>query len=195
MIDDVDRTLMALLRSELTGVDAERIAVVSPEDASGHDVHLGLFLYAAIENPMLKNEPPRALTAGRVERPLTLDLYYLLTAYGSGTEATPSGRSLSGHRLLARALRAFYDHGTLPGRFRQGAVADQDDLRVSLNPITVEDMTRIWSVFPNQAYRPSAGYLVTPVRVTREFLEEGARVVDHETHHGAARAPLVGEPQ
>lgn len=187
---DVSRTLVDLLKNNLTDVSG-RIALASPKSAGTN--LLTLFLYKVTENPDLKNrerhvaaQPDGSLS--QRPAPLTLDTYYLLTAH-AGEPPDP----LEAHRALSRAMRVFHDNGIL-----QGSLLRSDDpstgltagsiIRVTLNPITMEDMTRIWSVFPDTPYELSVTYLVTPVEIDsrREFT--GAPVVDqiHEQGHRSA---------
>jgi hypothetical protein len=189
---DVSRTLVDLLKTNLTDV-ANRIALASPRSAGTN--LLTLFLYKVTENPDLKNAESIVVTQpdGRlVERPapLSLDAYYLLTAH-AGDPPDP----LEAHRALSRAMRVFYDNGILRGSLLRaddpstGLTADSI-LRVTLNPITMEDMTRIWSVFPDTPYELSVTYLVTPVAIDSAREDRGAPVVDQFHEHGHRGAEL-----
>jgi hypothetical protein len=195
---DVSRTLVDLLKNNLTDV-AGRIALASPRSAGTN--LLTLFLYKVTENADLKNRERVVvqLPGGNlVERlpPLTLDAYYLLTAH-AGEPPDP----LEAHRALSRAMRVLHDNGIL-----QGSLLRADDpstgltpnsiLRVTLNPISLEDMTRIWSVFPDTTYELSVTYLVTPVEIDSTRESTGAPVVDQEHEHGDVRAArdAVGAP-
>ena len=188
-IRDVSQTLLDLLKIDLTDIS---IALESPKTAGTNQ--LTLFLYKVVESPELKNAERSVVTmadGSLVEKkaPLTLDAYYLLTAH-----AKPD--LLEAHQALSRAMRVFFDHGVLHGSVlraqggKKGLTADSV-LRITLNPITMEDMTRIWSVFPDTPYELSVTYLVTPV-IIESFLEEGvAPVVDREGEFGNAGA-LIG---
>lgn len=192
---DVSRTLLDLLKTNLTDV-AGRIALASPKSAGAN--LLTLFLYKVTENPDLKNaerlvsQPNGSLVERRA--PLSLDAYYLLTAH-AGEPPDP----LEAHRALSRAMRVFYDNGILQGSLLRaddpstGLTADSV-LRVTLNPITMEDMTRIWSVFPDMPYEISVTYFVTPVAIDSAREETGAPVVDqiHEQGHRGAELSGVG---
>lgn len=39
-------------------------------------------------------------------------------------------------------------------------------LRLTLNPIRVEELIRIWNAFPNVPLQPSVAYLVTPAEIS-----------------------------
>jgi hypothetical protein len=184
-IADVEDTLITLLRNEMADLVPEgeqQIVLLSPAEAVGRQVRLTLFLYAVVETPYLKNEPRHIETTTDEEfSPLALDLYYMLTCYGS-EDIPEHDRSLEAHQVLGRAMRVFYDNGILSGSILRGNLADtREELRISLNPITLEDLTRIWSVFPDTPYRTSVSYVVTPVNIrsTRRVREQ--RVVAKET--------------
>jgi hypothetical protein len=126
--------------------------------------------------------------------PLTVDLYYLLTAH-------PVPDLLGAHRALSRAMRVFYDHGILRGSLLRceptndapsKGLTEDSVLRVTLNPITMEDMTRIWSVFPDTPYEISVTYLVTPVPIESARTLTTAPVVDHIQDQGHREAPFAG---
>jgi hypothetical protein len=192
-ITDVSRTLLDLLKAELPDV-ATKIVLASPKNAGTN--LLTLFLYRVLENPFLKNDsrpllPPDA--AGRAveqQPPLTVDLYYLLTAHPGQPPDL-----LEAHRALSRAMRVFYDHGLLRGSLlradapSKGLTADSL-LRVTLNPISMEDMTRIWSVFPDTPYEISVTYLVTPVAIESAVTLTTAPVVDQIHDQGPRHLPL-----
>ena len=190
-IKDVSQTLLDLLKMNLPGV---AIDLLSPKHPGAN--RLTLFLYKVLENPDFKNasSPAVATTADgkliETRAPLTVDLYYLLTAH-SGTS-----NLLQAHTALSRAMRVFYDNGVLQGSLlrsddpSKGLTADAT-LRLTLNPISMEDMTRIWSVFPDTPYEISVTYLVTPVAIESTGHEESAPVVDQFHEHGHVGAELA----
>jgi len=189
-IRDVSRTLLDLLKNSLTDIE-DRISLVSPKNA-GNNL-LTLFLYKVTENPDLKNAQhvlvPQANGSLIEQRaPLSLDAYYLLTAH-----ATDQPDLLEAHRALSRAMRVFYDNGILQGSLLRSenpstGLTERSILRLTLNPISMEDMTRIWSVFPDTPFEISVTYLVTPVAIDSALEFTGAPVVDqiHEQGHRGA---------
>ena len=74
-------------------------------------------------------------------------------------------------------MRVFFDNGCLTGSLLRGDLPRNEELRLTLQPITIEDLTRIWSVFPETALEPSVSYLVTPVRIRSDRTRGGERVV------------------
>jgi hypothetical protein len=180
-IADSSETLVALLRTEL-GL-ADQVALISPAEAAAANVRLGLFLYSMTPVAEMRNDPEIVVDATRtVPPPLPVDLYYLITAYPLRADLVPlNDRNLDAHALLGAAIRALHDNAILTGSRLRGALSRSDELRISFQPITVEDLTRIWSVFPNTAFQPSVSYLVTPVRIASAIETVTQRVVERRT--------------
>lgn len=192
-IRDVSQTLLDLLDNNLS--DAFTVALLSPKNPGSN--RLTLFLYKVLESPEFKNAPPQTLRkpddGGKLietRPPLTLDLYYLLTAH-SGTAPLDTA-----HIALSQAMRIFHDNGVL-----QGSLLRADDetkgltkdsvLRLTLNPLSMEDMSRIWSVFPDTPYEISVAYLVTPVQIPSTTTEETVPVLDQFHEHGQREAEIA----
>jgi hypothetical protein len=189
-IRDVSQTLLDLLNNNLP--DEMQAVLESPKNGEGKV--LTLFLYKVLENPDFKNAPGSSVTAGngKLEEkraPLTLDLYYLLTAHAKEAEL---GKA---HTALAQAMRVFYDNGVLSGSLLRTheppGLTAASTLRLTLNPMTMEDMSRIWSVFPDTPYQISVSYLVTPVPIESTLKQTTAPVVDQFHEHGHRGAELV----
>lgn len=196
-IANVEETLITLLRNNLEDLVVnpnEQIVPLSPADVAEQQIRLTLFLYSVVETPSLRNEPfPSSSSTESRFPPLSLDLYYMLTCYPSETINDLTDRTLDTRLILGRAMRVFYDNGILSGTILQGDLAEtQEELRITLNPITVEDLTRIWSVFPDTPYRTSISYLVTPVRIRSERLARAQRVVSKQTDHDRIFPKKVG---
>jgi hypothetical protein len=187
-IKDVSATLLDLLKASLPDVATD---LLSPKHPGAN--LLTLFLYKVLENPDFKNASHPALTTtidGKLietRSPLTVDLYYILTAHSGSTNL------LSAHAALSRAMRVFYDNGVLQGSLLRAddpskGLTEDATLRLTLNPISMEDMSRIWGAFPDTAYEISVAYLVTPVAIESTRQDESAPVVDqfHEYGHRGA---------
>jgi hypothetical protein len=185
-LPDVSSTLLRLLNDELT---PGTVTLAPPKGATSR---LTLFLYKVLESPYLKNNEERRVRQdanGRLVEeppPMFMDLYYLLTAHA--LTAQPD-EPVKAQRALSRAMRVLYDNAILAGSAIQTTsdrgLTSADILRITLNPISMEDMTRIWSVFPDTQYELSVTYLVTsvPIQSAREL--GNAPVVDqiHDTGH------------
>lgn len=191
-IADVGETLIRLLRDNMNDlIPADSVVLMSPADVEGQEIRLTLFLYSVVENPYLKNQQMRDLSPTQLQYPsLPLDLHYLLTAFASTQIPERTERTLEEHRILGRAMRIFHDNAIVDGSVLQGNLAGtSEELRIILNTISLEDLTRIWGVFPNRPYRPSISYMVTPVTIDSTRITEAKRVVlrDLEYFHIKAR--------
>jgi hypothetical protein len=97
--------------------------------------------------------------------PLPLNLYYLMTAYGSDDDAAIPG----GHELLGKAMSVLYDHPIISADDITKAtsgyslpidLASQlERIRITLHPITVDELSKLWTGFATQ-YRLSVAYEV-----------------------------------
>jgi hypothetical protein len=54
-------------------------------------------------------------------------------------------------------------------------------VRIIANPLSLEDMNRLWGIFPNKPYRLSVAYLVTPVKVPSARIIQMKRVIEKVT--------------
>lgn len=188
-IANVSLSMITLLRKQMEDLvpNPDHIVLLSPADVDeqGQDIRLTLYLYKVLQNPIIKNRPK--LKVNHVQRrypPLTLDLYYLLTTHAPRNN-NPDDRALEEQRLLGRAMRVLYDNAILFGSrlLEELAELSGSELRITLNPISVEDLTRIWSVFPNRPYKSSVSYLVSPVPVESTRTTDDVRVLKKETDH------------
>jgi hypothetical protein len=133
------------------------IGPLDDPDAAGDQAVL--FLYRVAVNGDLRNSthvlPPAA--PGQPQRQfdgsLPLDLYYLLTA--GNAETGGEGPALA---TLGRAMQVLNGSPTLTGIDVRG-----ETVRVTLDPVSTEEMSRIWTLFPAANYRTSVVYLATPV--------------------------------
>jgi Pvc16 N-terminal domain len=118
-----------------------------------------LFLYRVAVNPDLRNSthvvPPPVPGDPPIvyENSLPLDLYYLLTPGDA-----QAGGELDALATLGQAMQILNTSPNLTGVPLQG-----ETVRVTVDPISSEEMSRIWALFPVANYRTSVVYLVTPV--------------------------------
>lgn len=138
---------------------------------------INLFLYQVVENCFLKNQeiPGHGHRAAYGLPPLSLDLYYLLTVFGS----TASGSFFDetpAHQLLGTAMRALHDHAivtdslvtTQPPAGRlilDPALRDEyESIKITLRPLGLEDLSNIWTAL-ELSYRLSVAYEVSVVQI------------------------------
>jgi hypothetical protein len=135
-----------------------------------------LFLHRVSVNAELRNCTHYVTTADGSaivhDRSLPLDLRYLLTA---GDEE--SGGELSALGTLGLAMQALDGEPNLVGVPVQGEV-----VRITVEPMTSEDMSRIWSLFPSANYRTSVCYLASPVWIDPKVAATAGPPVVHEIY-------------
>lgn len=175
MLDDLDRSLRALLLDELPRV-VERI------EADGFDISfevpnrettarltrptLNLFLFHIQENRDLRPGPWQTIRingAVHDERPpVRLECHYLVTAWSNEVEDE--------HRLLTGAARAFFRNPLLPEAIRAGALAETDfELPVMVaQPAQLKDIVDIWSVLDNDLKPSVRVNVIVPIELDIE---------------------------
>jgi hypothetical protein len=185
-IADVGETLIELLRDKMDDfVPKQSIVLYSPgEIDSNDDVRLSLFLYQVIENVHLKNQEmqiadPKTLAFP----PLTLELYYMLTSHPSSGTQDKTARSQEEHAVLGMAVRVLYDNSILKGSVLKGNLDKNEELHITITSLSLEDLTKLWTTFPNKPFRPSVCYVVTPVRIDSEREMGVQRVISKETNY------------
>lgn len=178
-IGDIGETLKKLLKDDpWTGISPKpEVTFKSPKeikDDGGTANTVSLFLYQILENPHMKNEEGIRVNDAQLQiPPLVLDLFYLVTPY--------SEDKTQEKYILGKVMQIFYDHAILAGTVLQGSLAGSDEeLRLVAHPLSLDDLTKIWSAFQEVAYRLSVAYLVTPARIDSPRLTGMQRVVAKE---------------
>jgi hypothetical protein len=157
----VTEALRGRLASALGKPDAPETVFVGPlDDPDASTAPLTLFLYRVVPNASLRNREHRVPT-GKVpqvvdvfQNALPLDLYYLLTV-GKKTLGASTEIPLGALGAAMQALQADPD--------LIGPAVNYETVRVTLEPLTTEEASRIWALFPTANYRTSVAYLATPV--------------------------------
>jgi hypothetical protein len=163
-IRNVTEAMRLRLEAAITASGATGTVYVGPldsPDAAG--ASLILFLYRLVPNAALRNrehrvaaaKPPPVVDVYRDSLPL--DLYYLVTV---GTRQGVAEEPLL--ILLGYAIRELQTNPNLVGShvFQQSI---NESIHVSLEPLTTEEISRVWALFPTANYRTSVAYLATPV--------------------------------
>lgn len=184
-IADVGETLIDLLRESMQDlVTPSSIILASPGEIEPQDSpRLCLFLYQVSESPYLKGQEMQALNSTMLKYPpLTLDLYYMLTSYGSRQIADRTERTIEEHTVIGRAMNILYDNAILRGSVLKGSLAGSgEELKVTHHPISLDDLSRLWNSFPDKPLKLSVCYMVTPVKIDSTRLVEARRVIEKET--------------
>jgi len=191
VIGGVSATLQRLLQDRMdlpTDIKPADFAVTvgapafSPQDNEPHieKPRINLFLYRVTENGYLQNQqiPGRGSSSGYGQPPLSLNLHYMLTAYGNKQQPQDAELydDLYAHFLLGSAMRVLHDIPVLnesltSTRSPSGDPLLDDSLRnryeqvkLSLEPLTLEDTTKVWTALALR-YRLSAAYAVNVVQI------------------------------
>jgi hypothetical protein len=190
-IGGVSATLQALLLDRMEypdGLASVPVTVGPPPyssrdtDPRQEDSRVNLFLYRVTENGSLKNQeiPGRGNASGYGHPPLSLNLHYLVTAYGNIPVPAGGGAALfddtPAHFLLGSAMRVLHDLAIVTDelisvRPPSGLLVLHESLRdgyervrLSLEPLSLEDVTKVWTALALR-YRLSAAYMVNVVQI------------------------------
>jgi len=159
-------TALTILDPDLTDTT---VTILPLDKARGANTanQINLFLYQILPNASWRNmDIPTQVKSGELGNPpLALNLYYLLTAFGRADDATQA----FGHELLGKAMSILYDNSILSAQEIQNATAaalSRSDLdrqvervRITLQPLSVDDISKLWTGFATQ-YRLSVAYEV-----------------------------------
>lgn len=178
----LQRTLQDSVQADLDGV---RVTAVKPSSIGSGTPELGinLFLYHVSRNPSISPELGASrlkMTGNRRQTPL--ELFYMLSFYGNENELEP-------HRLMGSVIRTLSDRTVVTPDMVRDTIADssfsfleQSDLaeqiqQMVISPVdmTVEDLSKTWSVFFQAPYLLSTAYKVTAVIIDGE--EAGKRAL------------------
>ncbi len=158
----IQELLRQLLVPELV-VDREGVSVCSPSDRG--EASVGIFLYDIQEYEGVRANRMQDIGVGRQQYPpMYLDLYYMLTAYSASDRRY---RMSQEEQILGRVLQYFYDYPAL----------SQEDpaMRIQFQNVSTEDKFKLWN-FPNEEYRVSLFYKVSPVVLESVRTREVSRV-------------------
>jgi hypothetical protein len=215
-IGGVSATLQTLIRDRMDFPDGipDAPVTIGPPPFSAKDAEqrkeeerLNLFLYRVTENGHLQNqEIPGRGSNGYGHPPLSLNLHYLLTAYGN-TEVNGGAATLfddtNAHFLLGSAMRVLHDYPIVTdqltavrppsgGLVLHASLRDAyEKVRLSLEPLTLEDVTKVWTALALR-YRLSAAYVVNVVQVESRRTRTFPRPVGQPA--SATTPPLPTDP-
>lgn len=155
----VTEALRGRLQVALAASGVPGTVFVGPlDDADASGAALILFLYKIIPNASLRNREHRVASNGTppvqvFENSLPLDLFFLVTVgtKPGASEETP----LQALGFVMQALQAAPE--------LSGAAVEHETVRATLEPLTTEEASRIWALFPTANYRTSIAYLASPV--------------------------------
>lgn len=208
-IATVTATLSELLRPnvelEVTGAAMTTMRPNDPALDSTTPPGVNIFLYQVTPNSAYRNDdlPTRRADGTVVERPqVALDLHYLLTFYGNEDTLEPQQllgsvvRTLHARPLLTRQAigNTVGNIGSFP--YLAGSnLADQIEL-VKFTPtsLNLEELSKLWSVFFQTAYKLSVAYVGNLVLIEAEDNPQQALPVrERNVYVRTFRQPVVEE--
>ncbi|HYV37038.1 MAG TPA: DUF4255 domain-containing protein [Gemmataceae bacterium] len=158
-IFNVTKALQDRLHAALKPTYPSPSVFVGPlDDADSSGAHLILFLYRIMPNANLRNRERRvpsddASKVNMYQNSLPLDLYFLVTV---GT--TPGAGEETLLQAIGLAMQTLQNSPELTG-----PMLNHETVHVSFEPLTTEEASRIWALFPTANYRTSVAYLASPV--------------------------------
>ncbi|MGY1701266.1 DUF4255 domain-containing protein [Geodermatophilus sp. SYSU D00766] len=178
-------------------VGAGQVYVGPPVAEDVGDRRLALFLFHVVPNQAMRNEPHLVAGPAGPDDPfvetdaIPLDLRYLLSVFrttgaGNGNVGDPDELLTLGAAVRALHAAPTIDTSQVPGQ----------TVRVTPEPTTMEDLSRVWGLLPQTSYRTSVVYLASPVLVTLDPPLVGRPVTERRHRLGVVEAPpgRVGAP-
>jgi hypothetical protein len=155
-----------------TEVSGAKVRMGRPESPPNSDPVIDLFLYQVTPNGALRNDdlPTRRADGTLLQRPrAALDLHYLFSFRGDESVLEPQ-------RLLATTIRTLHARPVLDN----GAIADGvaflptilppsdlaqavESVKLTPLPLSLEELSKLWSVFFQVPYNLSVAYQATVV--------------------------------
>jgi len=191
---------------DATGLGIDKIHLGAPSGAGGGDFPVSLTMLDVRPNLALRNVPhvvaasstrPVSSPATPVEA-IALDVHFLIACYrgkvtGGGSTADPDELTALGRIIAALHADPVLYTATDPGSEaspaeREAALRGQE-VRVSLETWGIDELNRLWALFPEAALRASVVYLATPV-----ILEAGDALVYPRVRTRRIKDGVLAEP-
>jgi hypothetical protein len=203
-IATVTATLQRVLQSVIQqDIEGARATTLPPGSIStgAPEVGVNIFLYQVTSNPSLANydSTPNRAKGNPLNRQVAIDLYYMMSCYGNDAELQPQRvlgsvvSTLVDKRILTTELiRSTCNDSTFPFLF-ESDLADQIQ-QVNIVPvdISLEDLSKAWSVFYQVPYVLSIAYKACLVIV--EGRENFQRALPIRDASPAGLAPFPASP-
>lgn len=195
------RTLQAALDVDVPG---STVTTVRP-DGSGSSVPntgANIYLYLVTPNASLRNAdmPNRSSEGKLVQRPqVALDLHYLLTFYGDDNELKPQ-------RMLGSVVRTLHSRPVITRQMIINTIADPtfsylqnsnladalQTVKFAPDSLSLEEMSKIWSIFFQTPYRLSVAYKGTVILIESDDTPQTALPLrDRNLYVTPFRQPVI----
>ncbi|MBD2189431.1 DUF4255 domain-containing protein [Pseudanabaena mucicola] len=162
----LQRVLQAVIQQDIEGA---RATTLPPGGIStgAPEVGVNIFLYQVVSNHALANydSTPNRTKANPLNRQVVVDLYYMMSCYGNDAELQPQRvlgsvvSTLADKRILTPELiRSTCNDATFPF-LADSDLADQiQQINIVPVDISLEDLSKAWSVFYQVPYVLSIAY-------------------------------------
>jgi hypothetical protein len=113
---------------------------------------------------------------------LPLDLRYLISVFrraGGGGVADPNELT-----TLGQVVQILHAQPTLGGALLAG-----QEVRLTPEPYPMEELSRVWGLFPQTSYRTSVVYLATPIFIEAAPIAKGQPVEEWQMASGVSETP------
>jgi hypothetical protein len=164
---------------------------IAPPDVEIADTtgrRINLYLYQVTENNYLRHQelPTQGHPGTYGYPPLALNLHYLLTAYGE-TE-TAGDADLQAQQILGDAMRVLHDFAILTPELTNvldpGLVGAFEKIKLTLQPASLDEVTKLWTAMPQANFRRSALYEVSVVQIESQRLRSFPQAVGELPEQG-----------
>jgi hypothetical protein len=204
-ISNVSGLIKSLLKDNMQ--DAVSVTIAPPDVQIGSVTgkRVNLYLYHVSENAALKNAdiPGLGHPGAFGNPPLSLILHYLLTCYPEN-ESTEDG-DLEAQEVLGDAIRVLHDFSIIPRDLLDPNMKkDFEQVKITLYPLTLEDLSKVWTALPKANFRRSVAYEVSTVQIESRRPRRASKQVDIRRIHmsqlrhpeitAVYRTPVLGEP-
>lgn len=159
---DIGKTLKYLIQSNISELKQPgSIVFDSPAeiDPPGTPM-LSIFLYQIVKNSFLNNSELEFIQTDQHRKPpFTIDLCYIFTPYARDKENELI--------IMEKILQLFHDNAVLKGDMLKGKLKDSgnDEIRIFSNNLTFEEINKLWERFPSKAFKLSAAYTLSPIKI------------------------------
>lgn len=174
-----------------TAVGSGQVYVGPPVSEDVGSRKLALFLFHVLPNQAMRNQIHYVPASADPDDPfveanaIPLDLRYLVSAFrstgtGNGGLADPDEMLNLGAAIQELHAHPDIDSSEVPHQLA----------RITPEPCTMEDISRVWGLMPQTSYRTSVVYLVSPVFIALGPESDAPRVTEHQYRHGALSDPV-----
>ena len=192
----------AINASGVSGASATAARPTSSGNGQGHPPGAGvnLFLYQVTPNGAFRNmDVPTRRSDGSLSQPTrsAYDLHYLLTFYGSEASYEPQ-------RILGSVLRALHAVPVItrkrlesvklafPFFSTANVEAEPETVKLTLTPLNLEELSKLWSVFFQTTYNLSLAFQASVVIIDgAEVASPALPVASRNIAVGLFRQPLI----